>query len=98
MADSATAKSPRTHPITGSRIGDGKSGPRDRSLVVVKLSPLTKQYVAALFAPTDVAEAESLLATECAENLPLVSDPTPEGLERLRFAAIRLSEGKVTRL
>lgn len=65
---------------------------------MVELSPLTKQHVAALFAPADVDEAEELLLRECAENLPLVSDPTPTGLERLRFAAIRLSDGALPRL
>ncbi len=65
---------------------------------MVELSFLTKQHVAALFASGDVGEAEQLLATECAEKLPLVSNPTPEGLERLRFAAIRLSDGALPRL
>jgi hypothetical protein len=65
---------------------------------MVKLTALTKRHVAALFAPAEVAEAEQLLACECAENLPLVADPSPEGLERLRFAAIRLSDGALPRL
>jgi hypothetical protein len=65
---------------------------------MVDLSPLTRQHVAALFAAADVPQAEQLLAHECAENLPLVRDPTPEGLERLRFAAIRVSEGALPRL
>jgi hypothetical protein len=65
---------------------------------MVELSPLTKQHLAALFVPADVSEAEQLLARECAENLPLVSNPTPGGLERLRFAALRLSDGNLHRL
>jgi len=65
---------------------------------MVDLSPLTKRHVAALFTPADVAEAEQLLAHECAENLLLVSDPTPSGLERLHFAALQLSDGSLTRL
>lgn len=65
---------------------------------MVELSSLTKQHVAALFASRDAAEAEQLLARECAENLPLVSNPTPQGLERLRCAAIRLSDGALPRL
>jgi len=66
---------------------------------VVELSPLTRQHVAALFAPADVAAAEELLHSECAENLPLPPGrPTPVGLERVRFAALRLSEGSLSRL
>jgi len=65
---------------------------------MVELSPLTKQHVAALFAPADVDEAERLLAVECAENLPLVRNPTAQSLERLRFAAIRVSDGRMVGL
>jgi hypothetical protein len=65
---------------------------------MVELSNLTKERVASLFSPAEVVQAERLLAQECAENLPLVVNPTPEGLERLRFAAIRLSEGRLDRL
>jgi hypothetical protein len=65
---------------------------------MVELSPRTKHHVTALFGSSDCAEAERLLASECAENLPLVRNPTPSGLERLRFAAIRLSGGSLPRL
>jgi hypothetical protein len=65
---------------------------------MVELSALTRQHIAAVFAPEDVDEAEQLLARECAENLPVVSNPTPSGLERLRFAALRLSDGSLPRL
>lgn len=65
---------------------------------MVELSALTKQHVAALFALHDIHEAEQLLARECADNLPLVGNPTPQGLERFRFAALRLSDGALPRL
>ena len=66
---------------------------------MVDLSPATRQHVAALFAPAEIPEAEALLARECADNLPLLGDPiTPQGLERLRFAALRLSGGRLGRL
>ena len=65
---------------------------------MVELSPLTRQHVAVLFAPADVGEVEGFLVRECAENLPLISDPTPSGLERVRFAALRLSDGSIHRL
>jgi hypothetical protein len=62
---------------------------------MVDLSEQTRQHVAALFAPGERAEAERILAIECAENLPLIGDPSPLGLERLRFAALRLSNGRL---
>ncbi len=64
----------------------------------MELSTRTKQHVTALFGSSDCAEAERLLASDCAGNLPLVHNPTPSGLERLRFAAIRLSGGSLPRL
>jgi hypothetical protein len=65
---------------------------------MVGLSPLTRQQLEALFAPPDAAGAERLLASECAENLPMVGDATPSGLERLRAAALRFSDGSLIRL
>src|SRR2546426_6208286 len=65
---------------------------------MVELSTLTRQHVTALFSSSDWADADRFLASECAENLPLVHNPTPSGLERLRFAAIRLSGGSLPRL
>jgi hypothetical protein len=39
---------------------------------MVDLSPRTRSHVAALFRRDDVPEAEVLLATECAEDLPIL--------------------------
>jgi hypothetical protein len=65
---------------------------------MVALTDSTKQRVAALFAASEVAAAERLLAEECADNLARVAHPTPEGLERLRYAALRFSGGRLDRL
>jgi hypothetical protein len=66
---------------------------------MIELSPLTREHVSTLFRPADVDGAEHLLAHECAENLPMnASDATPAGMERVRFAAIRVSGGSLDRL
>jgi hypothetical protein len=66
---------------------------------VIELSPRTRAHVSTLFKSADVEAAERLLAQECAENLPMnSSDATPAGLERVRFAAIRVSGGSLDRL
>jgi hypothetical protein len=67
-------------------------------LGVVDLTDLTKQHVRALFADSEVVAAERWLSEECADNLPGVANPTPEVLERLRFAALRFSGGRLDRL
>jgi hypothetical protein len=70
-----------------------------RPSLMIELSPRTRAHVATVFRPPDVATAERLLADECAENLPLGSHaPTPSSLERIRFAAIRVSDGRLDRL
>jgi hypothetical protein len=66
---------------------------------MIDLSPRTRAHVATVFPPSDVATAERVLAHECAANLPLGSHaPTPASLERIRFAAIRVSGGSLDRL
>ncbi len=66
---------------------------------MIELSPLTRDRVLTLFKTADVDGAERLLAHECAENLPMNSnDATPARLERVRFAAIRVSGGSLDRL
>jgi hypothetical protein len=37
-----------------------------------------------------------ILETECGTNLPLCDDSTPEGMERLRFAALKVSNGDMS--
>ena len=66
---------------------------------MVALSPATSDRLCRLFRPEHTAAAERLLREGCADNLPLIPAPvTPASLERLRFAAIRVSGGDLTRL
>ena len=65
---------------------------------MVQLSPATRERLVALFKANDVSEAERLLAEDCAEGLPPVGEATPMGLERIRFAALRTSDGELNRL
>ncbi len=65
---------------------------------VVDLSANTRHHVATLFEERDRTAAEELLVRECAENLPLWVDASEAGLERVRFAALRVSGGNLDRL
>ncbi|MEJ2238779.1 MAG: hypothetical protein P8X82_10820 [Gemmatimonadales bacterium] len=62
------------------------------------MSPTTEDLVGRLFSASDIDEARQLLEEECAENLPLIHSPDPVGLERIRFAALRASEGDLAKL
>src|SRR5690349_5624282 len=64
----------------------------------IGLSPRTKQLVAAIFSPELVAEAAGWLEAECGSNLPFCADRDESSMERIRFAAIRLSEGSISKL
>lgn len=57
------------------------------------LSPATLERLNLLFAPQDRAEASRLLTEECGNNLPFLEKLDAVGLERYRFAALKLSEG-----
>jgi hypothetical protein len=66
---------------------------------MVELSERTRRHIEALFRPGDFEEAEALLVSGCGENLPLLGETaTPVRLERVRFAAIRVSGGDLGRL
>ncbi len=58
-----------------------------------RLSPLTRQLVDALFDPRQSAEAARWLEDECGNNLPSCEGSDEYAMERIRFAAIKLSEG-----
>jgi len=66
---------------------------------VVELSDGTRERLLALFSVCDAPDAQRLLEHECADNLPLLFPPvTPQSLERIRFAALKLSEGDLGKL
>ena len=64
----------------------------------VPLSELTAQRLAALFRDDDALLAARLLAEECGSNLPFCADLDARGLERIRFAALKVSGGQLDRL
>jgi hypothetical protein len=59
------------------------------------LSPATRDRLQMAFAPSDRAEAERLLVNECGNNLPFCQDSDQYQLERVRYAAMKLSHGTV---
>jgi hypothetical protein len=62
---------------------------------MVPLSPATVLHIEKLFRPEDRETAESLLRDECAENLPFCEKTDPIKSERIRFAVLKLSGGKL---
>jgi hypothetical protein len=64
----------------------------------VKLSPQTTRRLELLF-PTEAQEqARQLLICECGSNLPFLEGSNPTSLERVRFAALKVSEGRLDKL
>ena len=57
------------------------------------LSSFTRARLSLVFKERDRAEAFRVLAEECGRNLPFCENVTPEGLERLHFAALKISGG-----
>lgn len=62
------------------------------------LSEATWEKVRALFPPTQQDEVAAILQNQCGNDLPFLGKETPEGLERFRFAALKLSRGSVDKL
>ena len=63
-----------------------------------KLSPRTRQLAEKLFSPKQVAEAVQWLEDECGNNLPACKDHDEYQMERIRFAALKLSQGNMNKL
>ena len=62
------------------------------------LSPETERRLDALFVGAARQVAAYLLVTQCGANIPLWTSTDPEGLERIRFAALKLSNGNLAEL
>jgi len=62
------------------------------------LTQKTVDHIAALFPPTQCSAAARLLEDECGHNLPFCSDKPAPHIERLRFAALKLSAGDLEKL
>lgn len=61
------------------------------------LTQRTRDHVAILF-PTAQEKVAEILVRECGNNLPLLEKADALALERLRFAVLRLSEGRFDKL
>lgn len=62
------------------------------------LSEQTREIVRRLFPPELQAQACDILLKECGNNLPFSEAEDERGLERVRFAALKLSEGDLSQL
>lgn len=62
------------------------------------LSFETERRIEAMFPPGLWAEVSELLLHQCGNNLPSLEGSSEADLERFRFAALKLSEGKVDKL
>lgn len=65
---------------------------------MAELSDATWERLRRLFPPQQQEEAARLLADECGNNLPFCEDLGPVGLERIRFAVLKLSGGNIEEL
>ena len=54
--------------------------------------------VNSFFSEGNRLEAIELLKSECADNLPLCKEANPSKMERIRFAAIKMSDGQLNEL
>ena len=61
----------------------------------VPLSEATRERVERVFHGDDVSAATELLVNECGNNLPFCENNGPVDCERARFAAIKLSGGRI---
>ena len=66
--------------------------------MAVELSKGTRKRLHVLFHGEDLELASDLLESDCADNLPLWDDASPTGLERIRYAALKLSDGDLGKL
>lgn len=65
---------------------------------MIALSPKTLRLVRTVFSGRDRAAAARMLESECGEKAPFCDKQTSEGMERIRFAAIKVSGGRLKRL
>jgi len=62
------------------------------------LSTETERRIALLFAPALQETVSTILREECGNNLPFCHQEDEVGMERIRFAVLKLSAGKLDRL
>ena len=63
-----------------------------------KLSPRTTRLIETLFQAEDADEASQWIEEDCGNNLPFCNSHDEIQMERIRFAAIKLSKGNLHKL
>lgn len=64
----------------------------------IPLSPETERRLIIVFRAEQRVEARRMLMEECGNNLPFLEKLDAQGLERYRYAALKLSEGDLEKL
>jgi hypothetical protein len=64
----------------------------------VTITAGTKRRIELLFQPSDRGRVVELLERECSTNLPLLENCEAHELERIQFAALKLSDGDLGKL
>ena len=62
------------------------------------LGPALAARLRGMFPPGEVAAAIALLETRCGSGLPLIEAQGESGIERVRCAALKLSDGSLVKL
>ncbi len=65
---------------------------------MIRLSETTEQLVKKLFPQDNWPLVIELLENDCGDNLPFSQNATPKSKERIRFAAVKVSEGQTSKL
>jgi hypothetical protein len=64
----------------------------------VPLTELVRAKIDQTFSPQDGSVAKDLLIKECGRNLPLKTNATPQSLEQIRLAVVKLANGNLEEL
>jgi hypothetical protein len=65
---------------------------------VIDLTERIREHIRIMFAPSDVDTAQRVLISQCNSNLPGLGSSSPDHLERIRSAVIRVSAGHLAGL
>jgi hypothetical protein len=62
------------------------------------LSQTTEKIIYKMFPITNQNEVREILINKCGNNLPFLLESDENGVERVRFAALKISQGKLEKL
>ena len=65
---------------------------------MLPLSPKTKQLLEKIFSGPKIKSAAEMLEAQCGNNLPFYEKSASQSIERIRFAALKLSGGDLEKL